>query len=86
MTLRIEKVCEGHATTIRLIGRVRGEHLEELQAQLNRGGEKPALDLEEVSLVDLEVVHFLSNCQNLGLELLHCSAYIYEWISRERQP
>jgi hypothetical protein len=87
MTLRIEKVCEGHGTTIRLIGRVRGEHLEELQALINRSGEKkPALDLEEVGLVDLKVVHFLSDCQNQGLELLHCSPYIHEWISRERQP
>ena len=31
-------VCEGHATTIRLIGRVRGEHLEALKAQINRDG------------------------------------------------
>jgi hypothetical protein len=84
MTLRIEKLTDGHATTIYLIGRIRGEHLEELKAQINCDGQKLALDLEEVSLVDLEVVRFLSNCQNEGTELLHCPPYIHEWISRER--
>lgn len=85
MTLRIEKLTDGHAATIRLVGRIRGEHLEGLKAQINCHGQKLVLDLEEVSPVDLDVVCFLSNCQNEGTELLHCSLCIHEWISRQRQ-
>jgi hypothetical protein len=42
-----------------------------------------ALDLEEVTLVDIDIVHFLARCEAGGTELLHCSPYIREWISRE---
>jgi hypothetical protein len=34
MTLKIEKYSDGHSTTIRLIGRMRAEHLEELEKQI----------------------------------------------------
>jgi len=41
------------------------------------------LDLEEVTLVDLDIVQFLARCEAGGMGLLHCAAYIREWISRE---
>jgi hypothetical protein len=43
------------------------------------------LDLEEVTVVDVEVVRFLGSCEKKGTELLHCPPYIREWISREQQ-
>ena len=43
------------------------------------------IDLEEVTLVDLDVVQFLARCEASGIELLHCSPYIREWISRETE-
>jgi len=42
-----------------------------------------ALDLEEVSLVDLDIVQLLDRCEAKGMELLNCPPYIREWISRE---
>jgi len=84
MTLKMETILDGRSITIRLIGRMRAEHLVELQAQINSSGAKPALDLEEVSLVDLEVVRFLGVCQLKGVELLHCSPYIRDWIAKEQ--
>jgi hypothetical protein len=39
------------------------------------------LDLSEVSLVDVHVVRFLGTCQAEGVQLLHCSRYIREWIT-----
>lgn len=84
MTLRIEKASEGQRTIFRLIGRIQTEHVAELQAQVNGGGPTIALDLHEVSLVDLDVVRFLGTCQANGMELLRCSPYIREWISREK--
>jgi hypothetical protein len=84
MTLRIEVVPDGPTTTIRLIGRVRAELLEELKAQIKRTGTPVVLDLEEVSLVDVEVVRYLGTCLAEGIRLVHCSPYINDWIAKER--
>jgi hypothetical protein len=83
MTLKIEKVSDTRGTTLRLIGRIRVEHLEKLKAQVHPKPTKVALDLDEVSLVDVDVVRFLGACEAEGVELLHCRPYIREWISRE---
>jgi hypothetical protein len=69
MTLRIEKSSEGNTTTIRLIGRVRAEHLHELNAQIKNSEPYVALDLGEVSLVDVDVVRFLGACQRRASSL-----------------
>jgi anti-anti-sigma regulatory factor len=84
MTLKIEKVTDAHSTTIRLIGRMRAEHLEELKTQIRKSGSKIALDLEEVNLVDVDVIRFLGTCQGKGVRLLHCSPYISDWIAKEQ--
>jgi hypothetical protein len=83
MTLRIERESDAQRTTIRLIGRIRCEHLEELNAQIRNGGSSIELDLDEVSLVDLEVVRFLGTCQMEGVLIFHCSPYIRDWIAEE---
>jgi hypothetical protein len=70
---------------LKLIGRIRAEHLSELKRELRTGGPGVALDLAELSLVDLEVVRFLSGCESEGIHLLNCSAYIRKWIDKERE-
>ena len=79
--LKIEKNSDGQITTIRLIGRMRSEHLDELRLQL----ERPhfVLDLDEVTIVDLAVVRFLNICEQEGVERLHCPRYVREWMKRE---
>jgi len=42
------------------------------------------LDLEEVTLVDLDVVHFLGEREAEGVELVNCSPYIRNSLFRER--
>ena len=84
MTLRIEKGSDGQRTRIRLIGRMQREHIEELKAQIKAGGQSVTLDLNEVSLVDLDVIRFLAKCQTDGISLVHCSRYINNWIAKER--
>ena len=84
MTLRIEKASDGQSTIIRLIGRMRAEHLDELEAQIKKGASGIALDLEEVTLVDVDVVRFLGMCEAEGIRLIHCSPYIENWIDKER--
>ena len=84
MTLRIEKDSDGQRTTIRLIGRMQQEHIEELKAQIKAGGASVTLDLNEVSLVDLDVIRFLATCQTEGICIVHCSRFINNWIAKER--
>ena len=79
--LRIEKNSDGQTTTIRLVGRMQSEHLAELRKQLE--APRFVLDLDELTLVDLEVVQFLNACEQQGIEFLHCPRYIREWMRRE---
>ena len=48
-----------------------------------KGNNTVALDLEEVTLVDLDIVQLLARCEAKGVELLNCPPYIREWTSRE---
>ena len=84
MTFKLEKHCDGHGTTIRLIGRMRAEDLFELEKQIKESESKIVLDLEELNLVDVEAVRFLGKCETQGVTLLNCSAYIRDWIGKER--
>src|SRR6267378_5992736 len=85
MTLKIEKYWDGHRTNIRLIGRMRAEHLPELEEQIRESESKIALDLENLNLVDVEAVRFLGSCEAAGVTLLNCSPYIRDWIGKERE-
>jgi hypothetical protein len=84
MTLKIERLSVERRTRIRLSGAFRSEHLDQVKAEIERGGPRVALDFEEVDLVDVEGVRFLNACEADGISLLHCSPYIREWMSRER--
>ncbi|HEV2085213.1 MAG TPA: hypothetical protein VGR09_09025 [Gemmatimonadales bacterium] len=84
MTLRIERVSAQGRTVVRLIGRVQSEHLAELKTQMEGSEPDLALDLEEVTLVDVGAVRFLSMCEQRGIELLHCAPYIQHWMASER--
>ena len=83
--LKLERNSDGERTTIRLIGRARSEHLSEITKQMGSCGFKVILDLEEVTVVDVDVVRFLGTREKEGTELLHCPLYIREWISREQR-
>lgn len=80
---KLEQSSDGEQIIIRLIGRVRSEHLGEIRNQMAVCGPRVALDLKEVTVVDVEVVRFLGNCESQGTELFHCPPYVREWISRE---
>jgi hypothetical protein len=84
MTLKIERISGKRRTGIRLCGELRSAHLDQVKAEIERGGSRVALDLEEVDLVDVEGVRFLNTCEADGISVQHCSPYIREWMSRER--
>jgi hypothetical protein len=84
MIWKIEKHSDGQITTIRLIGRMQAQHLEDLHALIEESKPPIALDLEELMLVDLEAVRFLGRCQSGGMSLLHCAQYVRHWITKEQ--
>jgi anti-anti-sigma regulatory factor len=83
MTLRIQKRSEGRKTVLRLSSRLRASDRAALSEEIETSTETIALDLEEVALVDTEIVQFLARCETEGVELLQCSPFIRDWISRE---
>jgi len=84
MTLRIEQSSDRGHTTIRLIGRMRAEHVAEVQKQIEASGPTVTLDLEDVTLVDVQVVRFLGACETRSIALRNGPTYISDWIARER--
>ena len=84
VTLRIKERSDSQRTILSLSGRIQSEQLEELAAHIRRNRPATALDLEDVTLVDVAAVRFLSVCEAEGIELLHCAPYIRKWMGRER--
>ena len=84
VTLKIETTSDGHTASLRLIGRIEAEYLDELDIHIRRHRPLLVLDLREVTLVDVAVVRFLITCEAEGIELRHCAPYIREWMVREQ--
>ncbi|MDZ4854278.1 MAG: hypothetical protein SGJ26_05390 [Nitrospirota bacterium] len=84
MTIKFEKETRHLKTMIRVSGRLQSKHLDELKTQIEGTRSRIALDLSEVTLVDVEIVRFLNACEKSGVELLNCWPYIQEWMVREQ--
>ena len=82
--LRIEKESGGRRTILRLFGRIQSVNIGNIRAQIDDENVRTLMDLGEVTLVNVEVVRFLTDCEDEGIVLLHCPPYIREWILRER--
>jgi len=85
MAFRIEKAHSDEVTTLRLIGRLESESLDELKQQIEANRQRIVLDLEEVDLIAVEVVRFLSACQKDGAAITNASPFILEWMVREER-
>jgi len=84
MTLRIQTMRSGPRVAFHLIGRIQAENLADLKCRISGGAQPVVLDLDEITLVDLEVVRFLRDAEAAGIELSHCPPFVREWIERER--
>ena len=82
--LRIEKESDGHTTTLRLIGRIQSADIGSIRDQMDDDSVHVLFDLGEVTLVNVEVIRFLSDCEDEGVVLIRCPPYVREWILRER--
>jgi hypothetical protein len=85
MTLRIVAEVREDVTTIRLIGRMRAEHVEHVRAELAASRTPTALDLDELRLADVDAIRFLAAAERQGVGLRHCAPFIREWMAREAE-
>ena len=83
MTLRIVTDIREDGTTIRLIGHMQSEHIAHVRAEIAASQVPTVLDLDEVTLADVEAVRFLVAAEREGMALHHCAPFIREWMSRE---
>ena len=82
--LKITRFSNGEVV-FRLSGRMDAENLNDLEALLNaESGDGIVLDLKDLTLVDQDVVRFLSHCETGSIEFRNCPAYIREWLNGER--
>jgi len=83
---KIRRVEEQGRIVLRLIGRLEGNQLAELEDAF--GSEAAVhsliLDLTDVRLVDQDAVRFLADCEARGAQLRNYPAYIREWIDAEK--
>ena len=86
MTLRIQRSDDDSWVVFTLCGRIQADRLPELEALLNSESpeHKVVLDLHQVRLVDRDAVRFLARIEQTSVTLRNCSAFILQWISRER--
>jgi hypothetical protein len=82
--LKIERQSYGKAMFISLIGRIRAEDLEELKKQIDDSAKWKVLDLIEITIMDADVIRFLSVTEREGTRLIGCPPYVRQWILRER--
>ncbi len=86
MTLRVKISDRNEQLVFTLTGRIQAEQISELQALLKSEspGHTLVVDLKDVRLVDRDAVRFLAEIEAQGGRLRNCSAFVREWISRER--
>lgn len=83
MTLRLVADVHDQGTTIRLIGRLRAEHVEHLRVEIAASPPPTTLDLDELTLADVDGVRFLVTLERQGIPFRHCAPFIREWMARE---
>ncbi len=83
--LKITRAANGEVV-FTVSGRMDAENLVGLKTLLSSegSGQRITLDLKELTLVDQDAVRFLMGCEADNIQLKNCTAYIREWITRER--
>ena len=83
--LKIQR-SENGVTVLKLIGRIGGDDLTQLQETVSREPEPGlALDLRDLRLIDADGIRFLIRCEARGIRVENCPAYMREWMSEEKR-
>jgi hypothetical protein len=77
-------VGDDDTVILSISGRITKQDLDTLRNAIEAEASAVAIDLENVDLVDGEIVRFLAQKELNGNVLRNCSAYIREWVTRER--
>jgi anti-anti-sigma regulatory factor len=84
MTLKIQRSIKRDNAIFNLCGQIDAKELPELQRILAAEEQGyVVLDLKEVKLIDREALGFLAHCEENGIRVENCPAYIREWLLRE---
>jgi len=81
--LRIQRFASEGSVLFTLSGRIETENVTELRSLIAAESVPILFDLKEITLVSREVVQFLAQCDDAGIIIQNCPAYIREWIARE---
>lgn len=84
MSCRIDRVVGDDEVVLGISGRITKQDLDTLHTALEAEGGAVVINIENVELVDRDVVKFLAQRELSGTALRNCSAYIREWVNRER--
>jgi len=84
--LKITRAQNGELV-FKLSGRMGAENLGDLETLLRKedSDSRTVLDLNDLTLVDQYAVSFLRRCEESGIQLRNCPAYIRVWINGERR-
>jgi len=83
--LKITPTVQGDFAILLLSGRIDEECIPQLESLINAEQRAVALDLTEVTLASRAGVRFLAQCEEAGIRIQSCPAYIREWVSQERR-
>ena len=84
MTLKIEQTTKDSETIFTLVGRITSPDVQQLKAEIAEARNRVTLDLEQVSLVDLDAIHFLAAVEQQGIHLRRLPLYVRAWILQEK--
>jgi hypothetical protein len=81
--LKIQRSGESRVI-FKLSGRIESADLDDLRVLLKSetAGQQLVLDLADVTLVSQEAIDFLSSCEEFGIKVEPCPAYVREWIEQ----
>lgn len=82
--LKIQRSSNGEVV-FTLSGRMDEEQMAELEALIKSEakGRRIVLNLKDLTLVGRDAISFLERCEEGGITLKNCPAYVREWINSE---
>jgi hypothetical protein len=82
--LKIQRFVDAGVTVLVLSGRIEVSDLAQLEGLVEAERGSLVLDLKEVTVAGREAVTLLRRCEQDGVTIRHCPAYIRAWISGHR--
>jgi ABC-type transporter Mla MlaB component len=76
---------KSRGTRLLLSGELRRAHLADLRAEIEQCVQPATLDLDEVSVVDIDGIRLLNEYQARGIQVVNCLPYIREWMLQENR-